>query len=41
MTGNYAEKLKLADITPIFKKKDPLKKEVNVLAIASKIYERL
>ena len=41
MTGNYAKKLKLADITPIFKKKDPLKKEVSVLAIVSKIYERL
>ena len=25
-TGNFVEKLKLADVTPIFKKKDPFSK---------------
>ena len=27
MKGNFLDNLKLVDITPVFKKKDPLKKE--------------
>ena len=27
ITGDFADNLKLADITPVFKKKDPLNKE--------------
>ena len=37
--------MELADITPVFKKKDPLKKEnyrpVSILSAISKIFERL
>ena len=44
-TGNFVEKLKLADITPIFEKKDPFNKEkyraVSVLSEVSKIFERI
>ena len=42
-TGNFVEKL--ADVTPIFKKKDPFNKEkyraVSVLSEVSKIFERI
>ena len=27
LIGNFPDNMKLADITPVFKKKDPLKKE--------------
>ena len=27
ITGNFSDNLKLADITPVFRKKDPLNKE--------------
>ena len=27
LTGNFPDNMKLADITPVFKKKDPLEKE--------------
>ena len=44
-TGNFPDNIKLADITPVFKKKDPLKKEnyrpVSILSAISKIFERL
>ena len=44
-TGNFPDNMKLADITPVFKKKDPLKKEnyipVSILSAISKIFERL
>ena len=44
-TGNFPDNLKLADITQVFKKKDPLNKEnyrsVSVLPSISKIFERL
>ena len=44
-TGNFPDNLKLADITPVFKKKDPLNKEnyepVSVLTSISKIFEKL
>ena len=44
-TGNFPENMKLADITPVFKKKDPLKKEnyrpVSIISAVSKILERL
>ena len=43
-TGLYPDDLKLADITPVFKKKDPLNKinyrPVSVLPIVSKIFEK-
>ena len=43
--GNFPDRLKLADITPVFKKNIPLQKEnyrpVSVLPIASKIFERI
>ena len=43
--GNFLDKLKLADITPVFKNYDPLEKEnnwpVSVLLIVSKIFERI
>ena len=42
---NFPDNMKLADITPIFKKKDPLKKEnqrpVSILSTISKIFEKL
>ena len=44
-TGNFPDDIKLADITPVFKKKDPLKTEnyrpVSILSAISKIFERL
>ena len=44
-TGNFSDKLKLADITPIFKKTNPLEKEnyksVSVLPAVSKIFKRI
>ena len=44
-TGNFPDKLKLADITPVFKKNNPLEKEndrpASVLLIVSKIFERI
>ena len=44
-TGNFPDNMKLADITPVFKKKDPLKKgnyrTVSILSAISKIFERL
>ena len=44
-TGIYSDNLKLADITPVFKKKDPLNKinyrPVSVLPSVSKIFEKL
>ena len=43
--GNFPENMKLTDITPVFKKKDPLKKEnyrpVSILSATSKIFEKL
>ena len=43
--GNFPDKLKLADITPVFKKNNPLEKvnynPVSVLPIVSKIFERI
>ena len=43
--GNFLDKLKLADITPVFKNYNPLEKEnnwpVSVLLIVSKIFERI
>ena len=42
--GNFPDNMKLADITLVFKKKDPLKKEnacVSILSALSKIFERL
>ena len=44
-TGNFPDNMKLANISPVFKKKDPLKKEnyrpVSILSAISKISERL
>ena len=44
-TGNFPDKLKLADITPVFKKNNPLEKAnyrpVSVLPVVSKIFERI
>ena len=44
-TLNFPDKLKLADITPFFKKNNPLEKEnyrlVSVLPVVSNIFERL
>ena len=43
--GNFPDNMKLTDITPVFKKKDPLKKEsyrtVSVLSAISKIFKKL
>ena len=43
--GNFADNMKLADITLVFEKKDPLKKEnyrpISILSAISKIFERL
>ena len=43
--GKFPDNMKLADITPVFKKKDPLKKEnyrpASVLFAILKIFERL
>ena len=44
-TGNFPFKLKLADITPVFKKNNPLEKgnyiPASVLPVVSKIFERI
>ena len=44
-TGTFTDSLKLADITPAFKKKDPLNKTnyspVSVLSIVSKLFEKI
>ena len=44
-TGTFSDSLKLADITPVFKKKDPLNKTnyrpVSVLPIVSKLFEKI
>ena len=44
-TGNFPDNIKLANITLVFKKKDPLKKEnyrpVSILSTISNIFERL
>ena len=44
-TGNFPDNMKLADITPVFKKKYSLKKEnyrpVSHLSAISKIFEKL
>ena len=43
--GNFSDNLKLADITPVFKKKNPLHKvsyrPVSVLHSISKVFEKL
>ena len=43
--GNFPDRLKLADITPVFKKNNPSEKEnyrpVGVLPVVSKIFERI
>ena len=45
MKGVFADDLKLADITPIFKKEDSLNKEnyrpVSILPHLSKVFERI
>ena len=45
VTGDFPDNLKFADITTVFKKKDPLNKEnyrpVSVLHIISRIFEKL
>ena len=45
ITANFPDNLKLANITPVFKEKDPLYKEncrpVSVLRSISKIFEKL
>ena len=44
-TGNFPDNLKLADISPVFKKKNPLHKvnygQVNFLPSISKVFEKL
>ena len=44
-TGTFPDSLKLAGITPVFKKKDPLNKTnyrpVSVLPIVSKLFEKI
>ena len=44
-TGNFPDNLKLADITPVFKKKNPLHeinyKPVNFLPGTSKVFDKL
>ena len=44
-TGTFPDSLKLADMTPVFKKKDPLNKTnyrpVRVLPIVSKLFEKI
>ena len=44
-TGNFPDKLKLADITPVFKKNNSLEKgnyiPASVLPVVSKIFERI
>ena len=44
-TGNFPDSLKMANVTPVFKKEDPLDKSnyrpVNILPLLSKVYERV
>ena len=45
LTGTFPNELKLADLTPVFKKEKPLKSKnyrpVSVLPVVSKIFERI
>ena len=45
LTGTFPNELKLADVTPVFKKENPLKSKnyrpVSVLPVVSKIFERI
>ena len=45
LTSNFPDKLKVADVSPIFKKDDPQKSKnyrpVSVLPVVSKVFERL
>ena len=45
LTGNFPNELKLVDVTPVFKKENPLKLKnygpVSVLPFVSKIFERI
>ena len=45
LTANFPDKLKVADVSPIFKKDDPHKlksyRPVSVLPVVSKVFERL
>ena len=45
LTSDFSDKLKVADVTPIFKKDDPQKSKnyrpVSVLPAVSKVFERL
>ena len=44
-TGNFPDSLKMVNVTPVFKKKDPLDKSnyrpVSILPLLSKVYERV
>ena len=44
-TGNFPENSKMANVTPVFKKEDPLDKSnyrpVSILPLLSKVYERV
>ena len=44
-TGNFSDSLKMANVTPVFKKEDPLDKSnyrpVSILPLLSKVYERV
>ena len=44
-TGNFPDSLKMANVTPVFKKEDPLDKSnyrsVSTLPLLSKVYERV
>ena len=44
-TVNFPNELKLAEVTPVYRKKDPLNKEnyrpVNVMSHVSKIFEKI
>ena len=45
LTSSFSTELKIADVSPVFKKDDPLKtksyRPVSVLLVVSKIFERL
>ena len=45
LTSNFPDKLKVADVSPIFKKDDPQKSKnyrpVSVLPVVSKVFERV
>ena len=44
-TGNFPDSIKMANVTPVFKKEDPLDKSnyrpVSILPLLSKVYERV